>query len=92
MTTMTSTTVPAGEWTLIYTSEADDTDIGVANLSSAGTLRIRIDASAAVDDAETEGHVLVQPSERASFGGLADGDKVLARPVGDYPARVTVWA
>jgi len=93
MTTMTSTALPVGEWTLIYTSAAADTDIGVANISPGTAIRVRIDASADEEtDVENAGHVLVQPLERASFAGLASGDKVIARPVGEIAGRVTVWA
>lgn len=92
MTTMTSVAAPAGEWTLAYTSAADNTDIGIANNSPGVLLRVRIDASATVGDAETAGHVVVQALELRSFGSLANGDKVLVRPVGASDGLLTVWA
>lgn len=92
MTTMTSVAAPAGEWTLAYTSAADNTDIGIANNSPGVLLRVRIDASATVGDAETAGHVVVQALELRSFSGLSNGDKVLVMPIGTADGKLTLWS
>jgi hypothetical protein len=92
MSTMTASAAPAGEWTLVYTSEADGSDIGVANNSHTVPLRVRIGSDATTGDAETAGHATVQPNDMRSFSDLADGDEVYVRPVGPDAGRVTVWA
>jgi len=80
MTTMTTTSLPAGQWTLIYTASGAVT-VTVQSLTPASDLRIRIggavDASA---DALTAAADILRPFEHRPVT-LVAGDKVIACPL-----------
>lgn len=81
MTTSTTTTLPAGEWTEIHTAAGAET-VALQNMSGHIDLRYRIDAAAATSDAVTAPHNILRPVEfRAET--LASGDVLLAMPVGE---------
>lgn len=90
MSTMTTTDVPAGEWTVIYTA-AGTVTIAVQNQTPSSTLKIRVDASASTGDATTAPHDVLQPFQIVSYA-LASGDVVMACPTQATPGRVNVKA
>lgn len=80
MTTMTTTSLPAGQWTLLYTA-AGAVTVTVQSLTPASDLRLRIgsavDASA---DALTAAADILRPFEHREVT-LAILDKIIACPM-----------
>lgn len=81
MTDMTTTSLPVGQWTLIYTA-AGAVTLTAQNLSKASEIKLRIGSTVGIGDALTAAADVLQPMERASIT-LATGDKIMARPVSD---------
>lgn len=90
MTAMTTTALPAGEWTDVYTAAGAIT-ITLQNLSACD-VKLRIGASVATSDALTAAHDMIFPREIRSIV-LATGDKIIACPINDSIAgKVNVRA
>lgn len=92
MTDMTTTSLPVGSWTLLYTA-AGAVTVTLQNLSKASEIAVRVGASAVVGDALTAAADIMQPMAHRDFV-LATGDKIFARPVSadNGPGRVNVRA
>ena len=90
MTTMTAVAATAGQWTLAHTSSGGS--IQVINNSPTVPLMVRAgDATSVTDtDATTLGNMMVHPGGKESLPGLAPGDIVLIRPVGDDAGKATI--
>jgi len=90
MTAMTTTALPSGQWTLLYTASGDIT-ITLQNQTPASSIKVRIGASAATTDALTSAADVVQPYEVRALT-LANGDKVIAAPVQAIAGAVNIRA
>lgn len=91
MTAMTTTSLPAGAWTSLYTA-AGAVTITLQNQSPASDLMIRIATGATTGDALTAAADVLRPFEHRS-ATLANGDVVMARPVQtDMPGKINIRA
>lgn len=79
MTDMTTTALPAGSWTLVYTA-AGAVTITMQNTTPSCDLLVRIGTAAVVGDPLTSAADRLHPFEHRSGVVLASGDKVFARP------------
>lgn len=92
MSSITSTSAGAGEWTLVFTSEASDASIGLQAVTPGVDVAVRIGTDVDVSDDLNASHIVVEARERVSLSGLSNGDKVLVRPTEKRPSVVSVWA
>lgn len=78
MSTMSTVTAAAAEWTLAYTAGAA-VSVVLQSMAASDPIRVRIGGSVATSDALDSAAFLLMPFELRTFV-VANGDKVLLAP------------